>query len=128
MILLVTGGRDFCESVTTDGKPRERDLYMDERRALAFSLDYIAPSAVIVGDASGADRWAKIWCDKRGVKFTEFTAEWDKLGKRAGPARNQRMVDKCPDCAVSFPGGNGTEDCVRRCEMAGVPVYEAALR
>jgi hypothetical protein len=83
MILLVTGGRDFCESVTSKGEPRDRDDYMSERIALGFALDYIAPSSVIVGDADGADRWAKIWCDKRGVPLS--------TGQ--------------PDYAVVFPGG-----------------------
>lgn len=83
MILLIAGGRDFCESVTTAGIPRERDIYMSERVALGFALDYIAPSSVIVGDATGADRWAKIWCERRGVPLSTGRA----------------------DCAVVFPGG-----------------------
>lgn len=90
MILLVTGGRDFCESVTSDGQPRDRDAFMPERVALGWSLDYIKPDGVIVGDATGADRWAKIWADKRGVPLS--TAR--------------------PDYAVVFPGGrvpNGLE-------------------
>lgn len=88
MILLITGGRDFCESVTTAGIPRERDIYMSERVALGFALDYIAPSSVIVGDATGADRWAKIWADKRGVPLS--------TGR--------------PDYAVVFPGGSRPRD------------------
>ena len=124
---MVTGGRDFCESVTSKGEPRDRDLYMDERWALGFALDYISPSGVIVGDASGADRWAKIWCDKRGVPCEAFKADWS-LGKRAGPERNQRMVDKRPDAAVRFPGGRGTADCAARCEKAGIEVFEVKVR
>lgn len=83
MILLITGGRDFCESVTSKGELRNRDDYMSERIALGFALDYIAPSSVIVGDADGADRWAKIWCERRGVPLS---------------------TDR-PDYAVVFPGG-----------------------
>ena len=56
---------------------------MSERIALGFALDYIAPSSVIVGDADGADRWAKIWCERRGVPLS--------TGR--------------PDYAVVFPGG-----------------------
>ena len=124
MILLVTGGRTFCEAV--EGKSRED--YMAERMALGFALDWIGPSSVIVGDADGADRWTRIWCERRGVKFTEFTADWDKLGKRAGPLRNQRMVDMRPDAAIRFLGGTGTADCAARCESAGVPVYEVSVK
>lgn len=100
---------------------------MSERIALGFALDYIAPSSVIVGDADGADRWAKIWCDKRGVPFREFKADWS-VGKRAGPERNQRMVDKRPNAAVRFPGGRGTADCSARCDRGGIEVYEVVVR
>lgn len=122
-VLLVTGGRTFCES--TPGK--SRDDYMAERIALGFALDYIKPSSVIVGDADGADRWAKIWCNKRSIPFREFKADWS-LGKRAGPERNQRMVDIRPDIAVRFPGGRGTADCAARCEKAGIDIYEVGVK
>jgi hypothetical protein len=121
MILLVTGGRDFCEA-------RDGADHMNERRALGWALDYIKPDRVMHGDCpTGADRWAQIWCERRGVPSDRYPADWSK-GKRAGPDRNQRMVDKRPDAAVSFPGGNGTADCVRRCEAAGVPIFEASLK
>lgn len=126
-VLLVTAGRDFCEAVTTKGEPRDRDLYMDERRSLGFALDFIAPARVIVGDAPGGDRWTVIWCEKRGVEFTRVTADWDKLGKRAGPERNQRMVDMRPDAGLRFPGGDGTRDCAHRCSVANIPIYEVKI-
>lgn len=123
MILLATGGRTFCES--TEGK--SRDDYMAERSALGFALDFIQPTGVIVGDANGADRWVGIWADKRGVPCEVFAADWS-TGKRAGPERNQRMVNRRPDAAVRFPGGNGTADCARRCENAGIDVYEVSVK
>ena len=102
-VLLVTGGRSFCEP-TQDGVARDRDLYMDERRALGFALDYIKPSSIIVGDADGADRWAAIWAERRGVPCRVF---------KAGDRR------PTPDAGLSFPGGF-----VRDLERAGIPVYE----
>lgn len=117
MILLVTGGRDFCEQ-------RDGADHMGERMALGWALDWLSPSRVIVGDATGADRWAVIWCERRGVEFTRVTADWDKLGKAAGPIRNQRMVDMKPDAGLRFPGGRGTGDCCHRMSKAGIPVYE----
>lgn len=123
-VLLITGGRTFCEAAPG----RERDEYMAERVALGFALDMIGPSAVIVGDADGADRWAKIWCDRRGVPYTEFKADWTKHQKRAGPIRNQTMVDRQPDAGCAFPGGRGTADCVARMETAMVPVYRVEVK
>lgn len=80
MILLITGSRTFCEA-TTD-KPRE--VYMAERVALGFALDFISPSSVIAEGDHGAGRWARIWAERRGVDVT------------AGRA------DEC----VRFPGGS----------------------
>ncbi len=119
----MTGGRTFCEAI--DGKSRED--YMAERMALGFALDWISPSLVIHGGATGADRWAGIWADKRGVRCQVEPADWSR-GPRAGPERNQRMVDMRPDAALQFPGGDGTADCVRRCEVASVPIYEVSMR
>ena len=48
-----------------------------------------------------------------------------EIGKRAGPLRNQRMLDEGkPDLVVAFPGGGGTKDMVRRAVKAGVSVHE----
>jgi len=58
---------------------------------------------------------------------TTFDADW-KLGKKAGPLRNQRMIDEGrPDLVVAFPGGKGTADMVRRAEAAGVKVLKIEL-
>lgn len=120
--LLITGGRTFCEA--TPDKPR--DVYMAERVALGFALDFIGPSSVIVGDADGADRWAIIWCERRGDPFTRVPADWSN-GACGGPERNQRMVDMKPDMGCAFPGGRGTADCTARMERAGIPVYRASV-
>jgi len=51
--------------------------------------------------------------------------EWDKIGKKAGPLRNQRMLDEGkPDLVVAFSGSGGTKDMVRRAVKAGVSVHE----
>lgn len=121
MRVLITGGRDFCE--VRDGAD-----HMDERRALGFALDFVNPSSVVVGDATGADRWAKIWCDRRGIPYKVHCADWNKHQKRAGPIRNQTMVDAQPDYAVVFPGGRGTKDCHDRCREAGIDCYEVRMK
>lgn len=122
MKTLITGGREFCEQ-------REGADHMDERRALGFALDFVKPTSVIVGCCpTGADRWAKIWCDRRGIPYKEYRADWDKHQKRAGPIRNQTMVDAGPDYAVVFPGGRGTKDCHDRCKQAGIDCYEVRIK
>lgn len=58
-----------------------------------------------------------------------FVADWDRLGKAAGPERNGRMVewaaevdDYASRALVAFPGhkSSGTWDCVRRAAAAHV--------
>lgn len=64
MKVLITGGRDFCEQ-------RDGADHMDERRALAFALDFVDPSELIVSHSeTGASRWARIWAARRGVLST----------------------------------------------------------
>jgi hypothetical protein len=66
----------------------------------------ITIDAVIEGDAHGADRMAGEWARRHGVENTKFCADWDRLGRKAGPIRNQLMLDEGrPDLVVAFPGG-----------------------
>ena len=54
-------------------------------------------------------------------------ADWAKHGRKAGPIRNQRMIDEGrPDLVVAFPGGTGTADMVERARVAGIRVIEIA--
>ena len=86
----------------------------------------ITIDTVIEGDARGADRMAGEWAQCHGVQNLKFRAEWEKLGRKAGPIRNQLMLDEGrPDLVVAFPGGRGTADMVRRARAAGIDVIEA---
>lgn len=109
MKVLVCGGRN----------------YLDLKRVFEV-LDGLRPKHVIHGGASGADRCANDWAIVRGVRRSIYPADWVRLGKAAGPLRNQLMLDKeKPDLVIAFPGGRGTADMVRRAREAGVKVIEA---
>lgn len=127
--LVVTGGRTFCETHNVLGveiKPLSEATH--ERKAMAWALDTIAPSFVVHGGAHGLDRWAQIWCERRGVPFERVEALWTELGFQAGPERNGRMVrDYEASAGCVFPGGRGTADCARQMAAAGLPVYVADL-
>ncbi len=107
MIVLVCGSRTFSDQALVNR-----------------ILDEVHPSVVVHGDASGADRLAKRWALANAVPQRAYPAEWSKYGRRAGPLRNQRMIDSEPllGLGVAFPGGVGTADMVRRLEAAGIPV------
>jgi hypothetical protein len=82
-------------------------------------------ACIIEGGATGYDRLCRRWAREVGVSVETYEADWNGQGRAAGPKRNQRMIDEGkPDMGVSFPGGRGTADMVRRLRAAGIPVWE----
>jgi len=113
--VLVCGGRDY-----------------DDRRRVYDTLD-VAHAAnpivmLITGGANGADALAVDWARKEQVPFQVFNADWETLGRKAGPIRNQKMLDEGkPHIVIAFPGGRGTADMIKRAEAAGVPVARSRI-
>lgn len=109
--VVVCGGRDFTdESRIWNGLE-----YFEETEGKIVSLAH--------GGAGGADSLAGEWARMNRVPCCVFRARWKLEGKKAGPLRNQRMLDHFkPDCVVAFDGGRGTADMVRRAEAEGVKV------
>src|SRR5438034_11139383 len=90
MRVLVCGGRDW-----TDGEAILREL---ERIHQETPI-----TAVIEGEAPGADRLARQAADELGIPVVPFPADWKRYGRRAGPARNQQMVNEGqPDLVLAF--------------------------
>lgn len=111
MRLLVCGGRDY------------NDLARAWRAIDAVHAKR-GIEVVIHGDYRGADILAKNWAISRGLPHLPFPADWRRLGPRAGPVRNQRMLDEgVPDGVIALPGGNGTLDMIARAERAGLRVW-----
>ncbi len=80
-------------------------------------------TVLIHGDAPGVDtQAADIW-KGWGLPVEAHPADWS-IGKKAGPLRNQEMVDLGADLCLAFvaPESRGTRDCLRRAEEAGIPV------
>lgn len=87
------------------------------------------PEAVLVhGAAPGVDTQAATLWGSWGLRTEPHPASWRQYGKRAGPIRNQQMVDAGAEICVAFlePGSRGTADCLARARAAGIPtrVYE----
>lgn len=82
-------------------------------------------TAVVHGAAPGADSLAERWAKSRFVDYIGCPADWDRHGNAAGPIRNTRMLDTwLPDLVVSFPGGTGTADCVKKAGMRSINAKE----
>jgi hypothetical protein len=116
MRVLVCGGRDFTD-----------------RALLQATLDRLHHARVftvlIEGDARGADRMAGEWAEAQGIAHEVFKADWEGLGPKAGPMRNQQMLDEGrPDLVVAFPGKSGTGHMKRIAQAAGIEIVEIASR
>lgn len=112
--VLVCGGRDYSDAdrvfAVLDGIARQ----------LATAG---ATVRIVTGDAAGADALAARWARERRVPFRVYEAKWKEHGRRAGPLRNQRMLDEnAVAMVVAFPGGRGTADMVRRADAARIEV------
>lgn len=120
MRILVCGGRDF----------RDRQLLVDTLNQIVKPNDQI-----IHGGAKGADAlahaytnyWSRFHFEDAQLATPEvYPAQWNLYGKRAGPIRNQQMLDTGIDLVVAFPGGRGTYDMARRAKKAGVEVISVS--
>jgi hypothetical protein len=110
MRVLVCGGRDF-----------------DDGEFLGRALDALAKmrpfSVLIQGGATGADALARTWALHHSIPLITEPADWNTHGRKAGPIRNQKMLDMHkPDVVVAFRGGKGTADMIRRAKRAGITV------
>lgn len=92
--------------------------------AIGRALDELQPSLVIQGGARGADRWARMWCEARGVECRTYAADWERHGKRAGFLRNDLMLASHPTALViAFPlDGPGTWGCIDSARRMGMRV------
>lgn len=82
---------------------------------------------IVHGAAQGADGMSGSWAKAHGVKVSAYPAQWNVYRERAGPIRNQFMLDYAkPDLVIAFPGGDGTSDMVRRTRAARVPLMVVA--
>lgn len=112
--VLVYGGRDFTDR-----------LWMEDRLRL-----YLREEDVVVhGGAPGADSLAGDIAGRVLRYAVEvYNADWYHYGKKAGPIRNQEMLDSGLDYAIAFPGGRGTKDMTKRLEAAGIPILKCEER
>ena len=113
---LICGGRDFTD----------RELF--ERAMTDLIAARGQPAKIVHGGARGADTMGGELGEKLGLPTVAVMADWS-LGRKAGPIRNQRMLDEhAPDLVVAFPGGRGTADMVRRARKSGVEVAEIGVQ
>jgi hypothetical protein len=78
MKTIIAGSRDFND--------------FDYMKAyLATIPPWIEITEVVSGCAQGADTLGEKWAELKRIPVKRFPAEWERLGKRAGPIRNAEM-------------------------------------
>jgi hypothetical protein len=85
--------------------------------------DYTGPE-IVSGGAQGVDWQAELYAKKHTLKFTEFPAKWDELGKAAGFARNIQMADYADALVAVWDGGSkGTFHMISQMVKRNKPVF-----
>lgn len=89
---LSPGGRTGSFEVRTiiAGSRKITDIRLVEEAVEKSGFDI---SCVISGTARGVDTLGEEWAAYRGIPIEYFPADWDGLGKRAGPLRNIKMAE-----------------------------------
>ena len=86
----------------------------------AVAQSGIRPTHVISSGARGVDRLASQYAASHGIEFTEYLADWNKYGKRAGFVRNYVMVGAAEAVIAVWDGtsrGTNTRSSMR--DLAG---------
>lgn len=108
--ILVCGGRDYTN--------KELVYKVLNAARLAHNIE-----CIISGMAKGADTLGAMWAIENNIKLLKFPANWNKYQNRAGPIRNQQMLDEGkPNLVLAFSGGVGTKDMKKRAKNANVVV------
>ncbi len=118
-IVAITGGRDYL--------PTDRDA-----RTLRAWFGLVGATVLRHGDCRGVDRWAAGIASAIPVTVEGWAADWS-LGLQGGPLRNRAMLRGDPSWERptsgqvqhlgTFPGGNGTADCIRAATELDVEVH-----
>lgn len=112
MRIVICGSRDW-----TDAEAIKKEVDRLYAR-------YGAALVVIHGAALGADSIAGACAQHRGIAVEPYPADWNKHGKKAGPSRNQQMLDTGVQGVVAFQreSSRGTQHMMDIARKANVPV------
>lgn len=129
MRVLVCGSRTVAVPASSGPESKAEAV---RQRAFMWSVlrkGYGRYDVLIQGEAPGADSVAKAWAWNNGVPTEDYTADWKRYGKSAGPRRNAQMLkDGKPDIVLAFIDkpfleSRGTRDMVLKAIDAGVTVH-----
>lgn len=84
---------------------------------------YLNPE-IVSGGAQGVDFLAELYAKKNGLIFTEFKADWNQYGKRAGMIRNGEMANYADALIAIWDGkSRGTFHMIGEMVAKNKPVF-----
>ena len=79
---------------------------------------------VVSGEARGVDLLGEKWALENNIPVDRHPALWEKLGRMAGPVRNQIMVENSDALIAVWDGKTrGTADVIKRAKASGLIFY-----
>jgi YspA, cpYpsA-related SLOG family len=89
----------------------------------AFVAGLPDDSLVVSGGAAGVDTWAEEAARDRGLQTLVFHANWDGLGRKAGPTRNAEIIANADEVVAFWDGeSRGTLNALVQARDAGLPI------
>lgn len=123
MIVVFTGGRKYF--------PTHEDFKWVFNILSDLARDN-GPLTIVTGGARGVDAQIASYIsilinnpehDNIIESLVVMRANWQIHGPAAGVFRNQEMINNA-QALIAFPGGRGTEDCVKRARRKGILIIE----
>lgn len=82
------------------------------------------PDQVLSGGARGIDRCGERWARSREVPVVVVAADWDRLGRAAGPVRNGEMARLATHLLAFWDTkSRGTADMISKMSELGKPYH-----
>ncbi len=124
MRVIVTGSRDLADNSLVE---RVLDELLYRHGALI-----VVHGACPRGADAHADRWARTrQAIGANILIDRYPANWERIGRAAGMARNAEMVKAGADLCLAFfqPGATnrGTAHCAKLATRAGIKVRRYGL-
>lgn len=101
-----------------------RDINSYEEVCKAIQDSGFVIREVVSGKARGVDTLGERWAKENDVPIKDCYADWDKLGKKAGPIRNQEMAEYAEALILIYDGvSRGSSDMLERAKKKGLQIH-----
>lgn len=122
--VIIAGSRDF------DGFPKLMNSCIDILLKITEQNDDLGKIRIVSGVARRADQLGEQYAKVAGYEVSKFSADWDRLGKRAGYVRNAEMAkyamaDGNYGVLIAFWDGKskGTKHMIDLAKKSGLDVH-----